>query len=306
MDNTCEFTNECRLLIPVLWLVKNTEYPTIDSLDWSFIHFGHNSVAFRRYTTCVNDTWWKTYADTDLQLTDKSIPFTLLKALQIRPMIPNAWKLILYPSTDLPLAVNTHYVFTGATEVSEHPLSPIIDTVLYYMNSISLPGYWHFFHSPGQSLGGLSDTASDTISCIGCLLGQRLGICPAESTHHLFQKIALSFWRGNATAWINRSPSLAPSLDGVIWLGPLGFCFCVFVLLLFFLSFLFFYFFRPAKYVFVCIALLSCKIKKYPEMQRHTSHNDLISISVPLKYLCVTCIYQVLVHVHVYTPHMYM
>ena len=47
----CEFTNEHRLLIPVLWSEKNTEYryPLIDSLV--------NSMAFRRYTTCVNDTW---------------------------------------------------------------------------------------------------------------------------------------------------------------------------------------------------------------------------------------------------------
>ena len=67
-----------------------------------------------------------------------------------------------------------------------------------------------------ESLGGLSDTASDTIYCIGRLLGQRLGISPTESTRHLFQKIATSLWRCNATAWINRSLSLAPSLDGVI------------------------------------------------------------------------------------------
>ena len=32
IDNTCEFTNEGKLLIPVLWSVKNTEYPIIDVL----------------------------------------------------------------------------------------------------------------------------------------------------------------------------------------------------------------------------------------------------------------------------------
>ena len=67
-----------------------------------------------------------------------------------------------------------------------------------------------------ESLDGLSNTISDTISSIGRLLGQRLGISTSESTRHLFQKIAISLWRGNATAWINRSPSLAPSVDGVI------------------------------------------------------------------------------------------
>ena len=67
-----------------------------------------------------------------------------------------------------------------------------------------------------ESLGGLSVTASDTISSIGRLMGQRLGIPPADSTRHLFQRMAICLWRGNATAWINRSPSLSPSLDGVI------------------------------------------------------------------------------------------
>ena len=36
------------------------------------------------------------------------------------------------------------------------------------------------------------------------------------STRHLYQRLAISLWRGNASAWIHRSPQLAPSLDGVI------------------------------------------------------------------------------------------
>ena len=67
-----------------------------------------------------------------------------------------------------------------------------------------------------ESLGGMSDMTADTISSIGRLLGQRLGISPGESTRHLFQRLAISLWRGNASAWIHRSPQLAPSLDGVI------------------------------------------------------------------------------------------
>ena len=64
----------------------------------------------------------------------------------------------------------------------------------------------------------------NTISNVGRLLGQRLSIRPAR---HLFQKIAISLWRGNTTAWINRSPSLVPSLDGVMWPGSLClFCTC--------------------------------------------------------------------------------
>ena len=67
-----------------------------------------------------------------------------------------------------------------------------------------------------ESLGGMSDMTADTISSIGRLLGQRLGISPGESIRHLFQRLAISLWRGNASAWIHRSPQLAPSLDGVI------------------------------------------------------------------------------------------
>jgi hypothetical protein len=67
-----------------------------------------------------------------------------------------------------------------------------------------------------ETLGGCSDAAADTISSIGRLLGQRLGIAPAEATRHLFQRCAISLWRGNAALWIHRCPSLASSVDGVI------------------------------------------------------------------------------------------
>ena len=35
-----------------------------------------------------------------------------------------------------------------------------------------------------DSLGGVSDMSADTISSLGRLLGQRLGISPVESTRH--------------------------------------------------------------------------------------------------------------------------
>ena len=67
-----------------------------------------------------------------------------------------------------------------------------------------------------ESLGGVSDMAAETFSSLGRLLGQHLGISPVESTRDLYQRLAVSFWRGNTSAWINRCPQLAPSLDGVI------------------------------------------------------------------------------------------
>lgn len=67
-----------------------------------------------------------------------------------------------------------------------------------------------------ETLGGLSDTTVDTISSIGRLIGQRFGISPPESSRQLFQRLAVSLWRGNATAWIHRCPPPAPNLDGVV------------------------------------------------------------------------------------------
>ena len=64
-----------------------------------------------------------------------------------------------------------------------------------------------------ETLGGLSVTAADTISSIGRLMGQRFGISPSESTRHLFQRLSISLWRGNATIWIHCSPS---SVDRVV------------------------------------------------------------------------------------------
>ena len=66
-----------------------------------------------------------------------------------------------------------------------------------------------------ETLGGMSASAVSTVSCLGRLLGQRMGIPPADSTRHLFQRCAISLWRGNAALWIRRLPTLAPSVDGV-------------------------------------------------------------------------------------------
>jgi len=67
-----------------------------------------------------------------------------------------------------------------------------------------------------ETLGGWSDLAAETLSSIGRLLGQRLGIPPAEATRHLFQRCAIALWKGNATLWIRRSPTNPPSVDGIL------------------------------------------------------------------------------------------
>ena len=53
-----------------------------------------------------------------------------------------------------------------------------------------------FFPLVVESLGVWSDEAIDIIKSIGGLQGQRLGISPNESTQHLFQRLAVSLWKG--------------------------------------------------------------------------------------------------------------
>ena len=73
-----------------------------------------------------------------------------------------------------------------------------------------------------ESLGGLSDATNKPLSSLGCLIGQHFGVPPHESSHHLFQRLAISLWRGNATAWIHRCRPPAPFIDGVV-----GYDFCL-------------------------------------------------------------------------------
>ena len=67
-----------------------------------------------------------------------------------------------------------------------------------------------------ETLGGWSSEAIQTITDIGRLQGQRLGITPGESIRHLFQRLAISLWRGNATLWINRKSTSPPRVDGFV------------------------------------------------------------------------------------------
>ena len=67
-----------------------------------------------------------------------------------------------------------------------------------------------------ESLGGWSDEAADTITSIGRLLGQCLGIPPAETIRHLFQRCSIALWRGNEALWIHCCPVHLPSVDGAL------------------------------------------------------------------------------------------
>ena len=60
-----------------------------------------------------------------------------------------------------------------------------------------------------ETLGGGCPDAIATICSIGQALGQRLNSTdPADSTKHLFGRLAVALWRGNAALWMHRQPTL--------------------------------------------------------------------------------------------------
>ena len=88
-----------------------------------------------------------------------------------------------------------------------------------------------------EALACMSSLAADTIASIGHLLEQCLGLAPQESTCHLFQRVSVCLWRGNAALWIHHCPHSRSSsrwnrltslcLPFIIYLSlPLLFLFC--------------------------------------------------------------------------------
>ena len=68
-----------------------------------------------------------------------------------------------------------------------------------------------------ETLAGLSEDTISTIRAIGRAVGQRSGTSDlSRTTKHLFGRVAIALWRGNASLWLHRHPILPPSLDGLM------------------------------------------------------------------------------------------
>ena len=67
-----------------------------------------------------------------------------------------------------------------------------------------------------ESLGGWSEEAINTICSFGWLLSHRSDTTTGKSTQHLFQRLAITLWKGNANLWISRLPVLPPEVDGLV------------------------------------------------------------------------------------------
>ena len=68
-----------------------------------------------------------------------------------------------------------------------------------------------------ETLGGLSEDTISTIRATDRAVGQRSGTSDLYRTSkHLFGRVAIALWRGNASLWLHRHPTLPPSLDGLM------------------------------------------------------------------------------------------
>ncbi len=68
-----------------------------------------------------------------------------------------------------------------------------------------------------QTLGGLAEDTIRTITNISRAIENRCGTSDSTpTTSHLFGRLAVALWRGNASLWLHRLPTIPPSLDGVV------------------------------------------------------------------------------------------
>ena len=67
-----------------------------------------------------------------------------------------------------------------------------------------------------EILGGWSEEAVHQITKIGRLMGQRLGTPPGEATRHLFQRLSIVLWKGNAVLWARRLPPQSGWIDEIL------------------------------------------------------------------------------------------
>ena len=67
-----------------------------------------------------------------------------------------------------------------------------------------------------ETLGGLAEDFISTIQVIGRSIRLRSGADrDTDTTKHLFGRVSLALWRGNASMLIHRAPTLPPALDGL-------------------------------------------------------------------------------------------
>ena len=75
----------------------------------------------------------------------------------------------------------------------------------------------NFIPLVAETLGGLAEDTIHTVRSINRAIADRAGSPdPAITSWHLFGRFAIALWRGNASLWLHRHPTLPPSLEGVV------------------------------------------------------------------------------------------
>ena len=63
----------------------------------------------------------------------------------------------------------------------------------------------------------MSEDFVSIVRAIGSMIDQRLGsIDHFTSTRHLFSRVSVALWRGNAVLWVRRRPPDPSSVDGLV------------------------------------------------------------------------------------------
>ena len=68
-----------------------------------------------------------------------------------------------------------------------------------------------------ETFGGLAEDTVSTVSAIARAISDRSHATdPATTSRHLFGRLAIALWSGNAGLWLHRHPTLPPFLDGMV------------------------------------------------------------------------------------------
>ena len=109
-----------------------------------------------------------------------------------------------------------HLTLAGAASVRGHALQVAEDRKRAAHHANCGAAGVVFLPITVEALGGWIEGAVFHISKIGRLMGQRLGLPPNETTKHLFQRLAICLWKGNALLWSHRFPPPSAWVDGII------------------------------------------------------------------------------------------
>ena len=123
-----------------------------------------------------------------------------------------------------PAALDIHVIsplqdltLTEASVIPGHALNVGVQRKLSSNLSACRSSGIDFVPVVAETLGGLAEDAITIISAIGRAVSDRVSSDDhAATTKHLFRRVAIALWRGNASMWLHRHPTLPPSLDGII------------------------------------------------------------------------------------------